>query len=64
MKLFYIGQNKALFLEMGVVDVGLSSLMQSTQAHVQFKALSLLRLLAEKQGTKQLPMYNVHFCPP
>lgn len=47
---FLIGQNKRLFLQLGVVDVGLSLLKQSTQAHVQLKALGLLRLLVEKQG--------------
>jgi hypothetical protein len=49
--IIYVGQNKPLFLQIGVVDVGLSLLMQSTQAHIQVKAFSLLRLLAEKQGT-------------
>ena len=49
--IIHVGQNKPLFLQTGVVDVGLSLLMQSTQAHIQVKAFSLLRLLAEKQGT-------------
>ena len=60
--LLYIGQNKPLFLQLGVVDVGLSLLMQSTQAHVQVKALSLLRLLAENQGITRALKSNPAAC--
>ena len=48
--IFSTGHNKPLFLELGVVDTGLLLLKHSTQAHVQLKAIGMLRLLSEKQG--------------
>ena len=42
--------HKQLFLKEGVVDAALDALRQSSMAHVQFKALGILRLLADKQG--------------
>ncbi len=42
--------HKQLFLQEGVVDTALDALRQSTFAHIQFKALSILRLLVDKQG--------------
>ena len=42
--------HKQLFLREGVVDAALLTLRQSPLAHVQFKALAVLRLLVDKQG--------------
>ncbi len=58
-KLMFIGNlpclpapvaHKQLFLQEGVVDAALDALRQSTFAHIQFKALAILRLLVDQQG--------------
>ena len=52
--------HKESFLKDGVVDVAMESLRQSTQAHVQFKAMSILRLLTEKQGSSHMIQTSCH----
>ena len=43
--------HKEMFFSMGVVDCAIYALKTSTLSHEQFKAIGILRLLVEKQGS-------------
>ena len=47
---FFIGNAKADLFSLGVVDGAILSLQTSSFPHVHFKALGILRLLAQKQS--------------